>query len=116
MSEKPLIIKMKHRFFANSFFSATIIEWNDLDYSRCNAPSINAFKQIILKFICLGPNNIIDIYNPYGLRLLTRLRLGLSYLHGHKFKHNFSDCLHEICVCVGKISNLRIISPMLLIS
>ena len=86
MAEKPLIIKMKHRFFANSFFSATIIEWNDLDYSRCNAPSINAFKQIILKFIRLGPNNIIDIYNPYGLRLLTRLRLGLNYLHGHKFK------------------------------
>ena len=90
---------MKHRFFENSFFSATIIKWNNLDYSRCNAPSINAFKQIILKFIRLGPNNIIDIYNPYGLRLLTRLRLGLSCLHGHKFKHNFSDCLHEICVC-----------------
>ena len=27
------------------------------------------------------------------------LRLGLSHLWGHKFKHNFSDCLDETCTC-----------------
>ena len=74
------------------------MEWNDLNYSLRNAPSINVFKQNILKFIRLGPNKV-SIYNPYGLKLLTRLRLGLSHLRGHKFKHNFSDCLDEICMC-----------------
>ena len=92
-------IKVKHRFFENSFFPATITEWNDLDYSLCNAPSINVFKKNILKFIRLGPNKVFNIYNPYGLKLLTRLRLGLSHLRGHKSNHNFSDCIDKICMC-----------------
>ena len=28
-----------------------------------------------------------------------RLRLGMSHLHEHKFKHNFQDCLNPICSC-----------------
>ena len=92
-------IKVKHRFFENSFFPATITKGNDLDYSFCNASSINFFKKNILKFIRLGPNKVFNIYNPYGLKLLTRLHLSLSHLRGHKFNHNFSDCLDEICIC-----------------
>ena len=64
-----------------------------------NAPSINVFKQNILKFIWLGPNKAFNIYNPHNLKLLTRLRLGLGHLRGHKFNHNFSDCLYENCMC-----------------
>ena len=86
---------MKHRFFENSFFPATITEFNDLDYSLRNAPSINVLKQNILKFIRLGPNKKFNIYKPHGLKLLTRLFLGLSHLLGHKFKPNFSDCLSK---------------------
>ena len=92
-------IKVKHRFFENSFFPATTTEWNDLDYSMRNAPSINVFKKNILKFICLGPNKVFNIYILHGLKLLTRLHLGLSHLRGHKFNHNFSHCLDEICMC-----------------
>ena len=92
-------VKAKHRFFENSFFPATLSEWNDLDYSLRNAPSINVFKQNILKFIRLSPNKVFNIYIPHGLKLLTRLRLGLSHLRGQKFNHNFSDCLDEICMC-----------------
>ena len=81
------------------FFPATITEWNDLDQSLRNAPSINVSKQNILKFIRLGPNKVFKIYNPHGLKLLTRLHLGLSHLQGHKFNRNFIDCLDEICMC-----------------
>ena len=28
-----------------------------------------------------------------------RLCLGLIHLCGHKFNHNFSDCLDKICMC-----------------
>ena len=45
------IIKVKYRFFENSFPPATITEQNDLDYSLRNTSSINVFKQNILKFI-----------------------------------------------------------------
>ena len=78
-----LTIKVKHKFFENSFFPATITEWNDLDYSLRYAPSINVFKKNILKFIRIGPNNVFNIYNPHGLKLLMRLRLGLSHLRRH---------------------------------
>ena len=88
-----------NRFFEKSFFPTTRTEWNDLDYSLRNVPSINVYKKNILKFIRLGPNRVFNIYNPYGLKLLMRLRLGLSHLRDHKFNHNFSDCLDEIWIC-----------------
>ena len=31
--------------------------------------------------------------------MITRLRLGLSYLRDHKFKYSFQDCLNPICGC-----------------
>ena len=34
-------------------------------------------------------HDVFDIYNPYGIELLTRLCLGLSHLNEHKFKHFF---------------------------
>ena len=52
------LIKVKYRFFENSFFLATITESNDLDYSLRNAPSVNVFKQNVLNFIRLSPNKV----------------------------------------------------------
>ena len=45
------IIHVKQIFLENSFFSVTITEWSDFDYSLCNASSITVFKQNISKFI-----------------------------------------------------------------
>ena len=42
------------------------------------------------------------IHNPVGIRLLTRLRLGLSHLNEHKFRHNFADCVNLLCSCTIK--------------
>ena len=98
-------IKVKHGFFENSFFPATTTEWNDLDYLLSNASSINVFKQNVLKFIRLSPNNVFNIYSLHGLKLLTRPRVGLSHLRGHKFNHNFSYCLDEICLCGKNIES-----------
>ena len=33
------------------------------------------------------------------IRFITRLRVGLSHLCGHKFKLDFQDCLNPICSC-----------------
>ena len=87
------------------FFPSTIIEWNNLGYSSRAGPSIKTFKQNILKFILLGPNKINQERKPSELKLLTRLRLGMSQLRAHKFSHNFSDCFDA-----KLISNLRTIS------
>ena len=80
------------------FFPDTITDWNDLDYSVRNAPSISVFRQDILNFTCLATNKVFMIYNPHDLKVLARLCLGLNHLQGHQFKHNFSGCLFEICI------------------
>ena len=42
-------------------------------------------------------NDTYGIHNPTGLKLLTRLRLGLSHLNDHRFNHNFKDCINPLC-------------------
>ena len=39
------------------------------------------------------------------MKLLTRLRLGLSHLREHKFKLNFQDYLNLISLCGNEIEN-----------
>ena len=34
-----------------------------------------------------------------GLKLLTRLRLGLSHLNEHRFNYNFQSCINPLCSC-----------------
>ena len=35
------------------------------------------------------------------------MRLGLSHLADHKFRHNFQDCLNPICSCGQEIETTR---------
>ena len=38
----------------------------------------------------------LSIHSPNGLKLLTRLRFGLSHLNEHKFNHNFKDYVYPL--------------------
>ena len=96
-------IKTRSNFFRNYYIPSTITEWNKLDRDILNMDSLNVFKLSLLKFIRPVANSVFDINNYYGLKLLARLCLGLSYLLYHKFRHNFPDCINPICVCVLKI-------------
>ena len=89
--------KIRHNFFKNSFFPSAIIEWNNLDPILRNSKSFVDFKNSILKFIIPFPNNVCNCNNHKSIRLITRLRVGMSHLREHKFKHNFQDCLNPIC-------------------
>ena len=82
-----------------TIFPSTITEWNKLDRDIRNSDSLNVFKLSLLKFVRPVANSVFEINNPYGLKLLTRLRLGLSHLRYHKFRHNFQDCINPICAC-----------------
>ena len=57
------------------------------------------FKNSFLKFIRPSPSNAFNCNNYKGIRRITRLRLGMSHLREHKFKHNFQGCLNPICSC-----------------
>ena len=60
---------------------------------------VSAFKTQILKFIRTSPNSTFNVHNHHGVKLLTRLRVGLSHLREHKFRHNFQDSLDPFCNC-----------------
>ena len=91
--------KTRHTFFKNSFFPSLIIEWNKLDHNIRNSSSFNIFRKSILKFIRPSANSFFDCHNPKEIKFITRLRLGLSHLHEHKFKHSFQDSLNPFCSC-----------------
>ena len=92
-------IKTRSNFFRNSFFPPTIIGWSKLDRDIRKSHSLNVLQLSLLKFVRPVANSVFEINNPYGLKLLTRLRLGLSHLRYHKFRHNFQNCISLICVC-----------------
>ena len=85
------------------------IEWNKLDPEIQNASSLNIFKNNILKFIRPTANNILGCYNLTGIKYLTRLRLGLSHLHEHKFKNNFQDTLNPLSTCGCDVENMSLL-------
>ena len=95
----PNLFNVKHEYLRNSFFSSTVIEWNKLDNNIRNSESVSAFKKQILKFIRPSPNSTFKVLNTHEIKLLTRLRVGLSHLHEHKFRHNFQDPLDPFCNC-----------------
>ena len=90
---------VKHTFLKNSFFPSTVTKWNNLNKSIKSSESFALFKKSILQFIRPTPNSTFNYHNLIGIKLITRLRLGLSHLRDHKFKHNFLDCLNPICCC-----------------
>ena len=85
--------------FKSTFFPSCIFNWNQLNPDIKNSSSLEIFKQALLKFIRPKAANVYKIHHPRGLKLLTRLRLGLSHLREHKFCHNLMiQSIHFVCV------------------
>ena len=78
-------------YFQNSFLPYVIKEWNKLDPDKQSCQSYERFRKVLLNSIRPSENKIFNIHDQFGLKLLTRLRLGLSHLLEHKFRHNFED-------------------------
>ena len=57
------------------------------------------FRKKLLTFIRPLENDTYGIYDPFGVRLLKRLRLGFSHLREYNFRHNFDDTLIPLCSC-----------------
>ena len=93
------VFHIRHIFFKNSFFPSAVIEWNNLGLSIRNSKSLIVFEKSILQFIRSSPSSTYNCFNTKGIEHLTRLRLGLSHLRDHKFKHGFLDSLNPICSC-----------------
>ena len=57
------------------------------------------FKKKLLKFVRFYGTSVFRCHNPKRVKLLTKLRLGLSHLQKHKLKHDFLNSLNPICSC-----------------
>ena len=79
-TDKITLFRTKQNFSKNSYFSSTVIEFS---------------KKKLSKFIRPFPNSVFICNNCKGIKYLTRLRLGLSHLHEHKFKHSFQGTLSD---------------------
>ena len=91
--------KYRTNCFKHSFFTSTLNDRFNLDINIRNSESITLFKCRLLSFIRPVQNSIYNNFDPKGLKFLTRLRLGLSHLNAHRFRHNFQDCLNPLCSC-----------------
>ena len=87
------------------FFPPALNNWFNLDLNIRNSESISIFKSKLLYFIRPFQTNIYNIFDPKGLTILTHLRLGLSHLNEHRFRHNFQDCLNPLCSCILEIED-----------
>ena len=81
-----------------------IVEWNKLDITVRNAKSFLIFKNMLLKTGRPIQNSIFKIHDP------SRLRVGLSHLNEHQFRHNFQDCLIHYVPVVWKLNRIFIFS------
>ena len=101
---KPTIAEL---IYLNTLSLPMIDEWNK------NAKSFLIFRNSLLKIGRPIQNLIDNIHDPMGIKYLTRLRLGLSHLSDHKFRHNFQDCLNPLCPCSLKVESTIHLFPAL---
>ena len=90
-------IRARTEKFKFSFYPNCLAEWNELDPEIRLAPSVAIFKKRLISMIRPPAKSVFGIHDPIGLSYLTQLRVGLSKLCFHKFKHNFKDSINPMC-------------------
>ena len=82
--------------YKNYFFPSALRNWFQLDVAIRNSESMAIFKNRLLSFIHPIQSDVYDIFDPIGLKFLTRLRFDLSHPNEQRFRHNFQDCLNPL--------------------
>ena len=80
-----------------SFFPYCIDEWNKHNPDVRNAKFIYKFQKSIK--IEKLENSFYNDHDPFGVKLLSRLRLQFSNLNKHKFRHGFNGKINPMCPC-----------------
>ena len=99
-------IYCRTNIFSDSFFPSTIREFNKLDHHTTHQLSFHCFRKTLSKSIRPVPNSLFDSCDLHGIKLLTRLRVGLSHLREQKFRHGFNDTIDPFCPCNREIESV----------
>ena len=81
--------------YQKCFFLSPIIKWSK-ELNIRTSTSLNIFRNSILNFIRPSANSVFNSHNPKVIKFITRLRLVLSHLQEHNFKHSFQYLLNLI--------------------
>ena len=81
--------------FKYSFFTLTILEWNELDLTLQES-SYKVIRKYLLRMILPLSNLVYVIHNPLD---------SLNHLNKHKFNHNFENYVNLLCTCRLKIES-----------
>ena len=95
----------RSKSFKSSFYPSCLSEWEKLEPELRLSSSVSMFKKKILAIIRPSPKLVFGVYDPKGISILTQLRVGLSTLNYHKFKHNFRNTLNPLCPVNDGIEN-----------
>ena len=68
---------------------------------------LQTFQKLNPKIYKTSPQQYFNDPKSLGLTYLTRLRVGLSHLREHKFRHNFRDSLNPIFNCSNVIESTK---------
>ena len=98
-------IRARTERFQSSFYPSCLSDWNDLCTEIRLAPTVEIFKKKLLSKIRPPAKSVFGIHDPIRLSYLTQLRVGLSKLNFHKFKHNFRDTINPMCPTNDGIEN-----------
>ena len=85
--------------FNGSFFPDAISSWNSIIPIFQSMPSFTVLKAHLNKLFRPNCKSIFGIHNREGIRKIFQLRVGLSPLRSHKFRHNFKDTPIDTCSC-----------------
>ena len=70
--------------YRNSFYSGSVISWNNISPELRGAESLLVFKRNITKLFHREKKSLFNITSPNGTRWIFQLRVGLSPLKCHK--------------------------------
>ena len=84
--------------FNHTYFQNCVREWNQLNQSIRNCPTISGFKQQLVRLVRPTKKSTFGAHDIEGVRLLTRSRVQFSDLREHRFRHRF-HCSSPMCLC-----------------
>ena len=82
--------------FKSNFYINCLLEWDRLDQDIGQSNSLAIFKRRLFSIIRPPAKSVFGIQDLRDLSILTQLRVGLSRLNFHMFKHNFNDTTNPL--------------------
>ena len=83
--------------YNNSYFPDVVRSWNKLDDHLRNLPNLQSFKNNLNALFRPFPHSIYNISGNIALKWLYQLRVGLTVLNDHKWRHMFRDTPSNLC-------------------